>query len=145
MIRENGVGQFAGYLVYRVGRSFENDSAGSFDATLNLNELSTLFSIPVQTEHKLICNDFRSIVSPLSLFLSTCVWIYSTELCINHIRLRITENRGLSYPGQCSLLGHYQRLEDNAENRFLFCMYACKCVSAPLEIKSTMGISAFTK
>lgn len=80
---------------------------------------------PLPWKHKQICIDFRSTVCPISLFLTTCVWIHSTELCINHIRLRITENRGLSYPGQCSLLGHYQRLEDNAENMFCsVCMRA---------------------
>jgi len=93
------------------------------------------------SEHKLICNDFMCIVSPLSLFLSNCVWIYSTELCINHIRLRITENRGLSYPGQCSLLGHYQRLQDNAENRF-----CSVCMRASVWVHPQRSrISAFTK
>lgn len=97
-----------------------HDSAGNFEFSW-----APAHCFPLPWNHKQICNDFRSTVSPLSLFLTTCVWIHSTELCINHIRLRITENRGLSYPGQWSLLGHYQRLEDNAENRFCsVCMRA---------------------
>lgn len=144
MIRKNGVGQFVGY------------SLQNWKVILKMTVLEILMQ-PWIWMNSVHCFPFqckqntswfamfiRSIVSPLSLFLSTCVWIYSTELCINHIRLRITENRGLSYPGQCSLLGHYQRLEDNAENRFLFSMYACKCLSAPSEIKSCLILQCKT-